>query len=699
MTLSDVQKKIRNANRANYFLYLFCNFIALMLITAYASLMMSPTVLRVLPDGGDSRKQVMAIFVLTCVGCAVFTIYGVSLFYRMKSKEIGILMAFGATRRRLAPGVIFETLILSGSSAIAGIFCGMPFAWMLWKAFSSFIVDSEEMKLSFDYNYLIVSLLFLILVLLFAVIVGIRYLIKTNIIEVIQEEHRSEPVRNVKKWYGTVGIFLLLLGAVSGYSAPGIYMDLFSAYAPAWLNLLFIPVFVGLYMILLHVVVHGFQRKQSPYKGLISRSMMKFQGKQTVNNLMVVTVLIAGACFGIFYIPMMSTGQTMALKERANDYYYLYPNDKELFEREQVEQMAADFGVSISNWNSAEYLTLSMDGEIRVEEGTKFHNEYREYIEENKFISESSYSQLTGDIVDVPEGSYYAINNEQESISYYLNTEATRVTNMTTREYLPIQFKGMLHYVLFTNQGGGYYVIDDNDYKIISAGLPKDWKGTMVCFDAGETDSYSFAKALFNKIVDSYDGAYAVPIYYDRVGKICADENGEIYWGDTPDMSQINYEERDSANFRQFWSYMPKFKIMDKQDNLNTFAVFLMMFLFIAIVCLVAAMVICYTRCMTIAINNRYVFDNLNRLGASPRFLRKEVESQSIKVYMIPAIIGMGLMYLLYGMILYANDGRITSDESMALLVCFAVMLGMGAIVYAVYRMNVNKMVKRLGIS
>lgn len=698
MTLNDVQKKIRKANRANYFLYLFCNFIALMLITAYASLMMSPTILKVFPEGGDSRKQVMAIFVLACVGCVVFTIYGVSLFYRMKSKEIGILMAFGATRSLLAPGVIFETLMLSGSSAIAGIFCGMPFAWILWNVFRYFIVDSEEMKLTFDYKYIIISFLFFILVLVFAVVMGIQYLVKTNIIEVIQEEHRSEPVRNVKKWYGKVGLIVLLLGAVLGYSAPGIYMDLFSAYAPWWLSLLYIPVFVGLYMILLHVVVHGLQSKKSPYKGLISRSMMKFQGKQTVNNLMVVTVLIAGACFGIFYVPMLNTGQTMAVRERTYDYYYLYPNDQELYGREQIEQMAADYGVSVSNWNSAEYLTLSMDGEIRVEEGTQFHNEYREYIEENKFISESSYYQLTGDLVDVPVGGYYAINNEQETITYYLNTEATRITNMTTREYLPVEFKGMLHYLLFTDQGGGYYVIDDNGYKILSAGLPEDWKGTMVCFDAGETDSYTFAKTLFNKIVDSFDGT-AKPIYYDRVNKIRAEEEGEIYWGDTTDMSQISFEERDASEFRQYWSYMPRFRIMDKQDTLNTFAVFFMMFLFIAIVCFVAAMVICYTRCMTIAINNRYVFDNLNRLGASPKFLKKEVKSQSSKVYMIPAIIGMGLMYLLYVMIMYGNDGRITQNEGIGLLTCFAMLLGIGVIIYAVYRMTVNKMVEKLGIN
>ena len=46
--------------------------------------------------------------------------------------------------------------------------------------------------------------------------------------------------------------------------------------------------------------------KKNPYKTLISRSMMKFQGRQTVNNLLVSTVLIAGGLFRTsFFLPMI----------------------------------------------------------------------------------------------------------------------------------------------------------------------------------------------------------------------------------------------------------------------------------------------------------------------------------------------------------------------------------------------------------
>lgn len=103
---------------------------------------------------------------------------------------------------------------------------------------------------------------------------------------------------------------------------------------------------------------------------------------------------------------------------------------------------------------------------------------------------------------------------------------------------------------------------------------------------------------------------------------------------------------------------MPDFRILDQNDFLRTMAVFLMMFLFIAIICLMSALIICYTRCVTIALNNRYVFEDLQRLGASPAYLRRELRSQASRVFAVPAIVGMSAMYLLYCMIMFANDGK-----------------------------------------
>ncbi len=57
-------------------------------------MMRSPTVLTILPEGGDSRKQVMMVFVLAVLGCAVFTTYASGLFFRQKSGKLAPFWAW-----------------------------------------------------------------------------------------------------------------------------------------------------------------------------------------------------------------------------------------------------------------------------------------------------------------------------------------------------------------------------------------------------------------------------------------------------------------------------------------------------------------------------------------------------------------------------------------------------------------------------
>ena len=81
-TMAQLEQKFQKADRKQAMLYLFCNFISLMLITAYAAMMFSNTVQTIFPEGGDSRKQMTAIFVLTLFGCTVFTVYASCRFFR-----------------------------------------------------------------------------------------------------------------------------------------------------------------------------------------------------------------------------------------------------------------------------------------------------------------------------------------------------------------------------------------------------------------------------------------------------------------------------------------------------------------------------------------------------------------------------------------------------------------------------------------
>ncbi|MDE6365916.1 MAG: ABC transporter permease, partial [Lachnospiraceae bacterium] len=562
-----------------------------------------------------------------------------------------------------------------------------------------FIVDSKEMHLQLDFRCLFLSAVFFVLVVAFSCITAYRYLQRTNIIDIVHEEHKNEPVRELGRWCGPVGIVWIFVGAVCGYEAPAVYMKLFNAYPTELLSIFYAPVFVGLYMVMLHSVVHGWKRnRKHPYKNIISRSMMKFQGKQTVNNLLVSTVLIAGSAFAIFYIPMIGVGQMLDVHARPFDYCYHYRMDQRVLQQEEIAKLASGHGLSIKEFRDSPYLILGIDAIVRKEEGRRFHTEHVDLATSVKVFSESGFYALTGERIPVNSGEYRIVSTSSESDIYHYTNTGTFLTNMVTRETIPVKFAGYAHYDFLAGPPG-YYLISDADYETIARGLTPDWQGTMVFFNIDGKDSYAFAEDFFHTLVSCFGPECEYGYFYDRVEKIAAEEAGEIYWGDTSRLSQLSFDNPDASDFRIYWTYMPKIRILDRNDFLRSFAVYLMMFLFISIICTLAALIISYTRCMTIALNNRYVFDDLRRLGAPPAFLLREVKSQAGTVFRTPSIVGMTAMYLLYGMLMFGNDGQLVPGELAGLGVCLIILFAMAGIFYAVYRVTVRKMCGELGIS
>ena len=699
-TIKELEARLRRTDRKQAGLYLLCNFISLMLMTAYSALMFSPTVLNIFPEGGDSLRQLYMIFIMTLFGCTVFTVYAASLFFRKKSRQLGILMALGASRKTLAPGLFREVILLSGSSAFLGILAGFPFIMILWKLFRFFIVDNQYMVLNLDFSCLWIPLVFALLVLFCACLLAFVYLRKTDILDVIQEEHQNEPVRELGLWCGPVGIILLIGGAMLGYNFPTFYRDLTHRFPSALLKVLcYSPVFAGLYMIMLHTVVNGWRfRRKNPWKNIVAKSMMKFQGKQTVNSLLVTTVLIAGGCFGIFYLPMLGTGTSMTIEQREYDYSWFWPSDQALPSEEEIQTLAKEHEVQIADWKECPYLSLAVDSNMMIDnDDGSFSWKYYEIASEGHFLSESDFKKISGQNLSVEPGEYYAVTNKEET-SYRIVDNSTRFTNMTTREVLPVSFKGFVHF----EQLGALYVgiLDDGDFQKISQGLTPKWQGTMAFFNSEGKDSHPFARAFYEKIVASFDDDSISTGLYDPVEYLMTEGYTNDYFG----TSYRNADERldrsqlDSADFRMFWNYMPQFRVLDSTEQLNTFSVFMMTFLFIGIVCFTAALVISYTRCQTLALNNAYVFYDLKRLGASPEYLSRELRRQAGPVFKIPAVVGMSCMVLLYGMMLYANDNRYTQSEIAGFLVCLEVIAVIALLFYAVFLKTLSGLRRQLEI-
>lgn len=704
-TFTQVYAALRQKNQGQYALLAGCSFFSVLLITAYACMMRAPTILSVLPEGGDSRKQVMMIFVLAVLGCAVFTTYAAGLFFRQKSRETGVFLALGASRKQLRRELGKELALISLCSCAAGAILGAPLAWGVWQLFRLFLVDSQEMALTFDPEAYLLSLAFAAYVVVMLFLLGDRSVRKTNIIDIVQESHTSEPIRAVKRWYGLLGIVLVVVGALAGYLMPSFFIRVLHWYAPTVVNAVFyLPALIGIYLLLLHTVVNGWQ-KHHKYRNIIATSMMKFQGRQTVRNMLVMTLLIAGAFFAAFYAPMLSTNSAYSFESRPVDFEYHWRDDQDLPEQAEVEALAAEHDVDITSWQEVGAATLAGDGYVEIEQdngalGTTYTTEYREVASGATYFSESAWNALTGQNIDLSAGTCANVLDDEGGGSYLSGGDVTMVTNMVTGKSLPVTPVEPLSYTMLL----GCYVLDDADYAYITDGLTDIWQESWVFFNVADVDaSYPFAKALFNEIVNRSGDEVMQLDAYDLVAKTLAEETGKPYDFDRENLTALgfpamNRENRDSTEFRNYWLYMPQFRVLDQNDFVTTMAVFLMLFIFIALICFAAVIVIAFTRCMTIALTNRRVYDDLRHLGAPNVYLFRSVKGQVSKVFLVPAIVGTAIISAFYVMIMYFNDNRFTPGEVAGMGTCAAVIAVLSLVLYGVYRFTRRNVCRSLRI-
>lgn len=706
---NEVYKMLRRKNWKQYGLLAMCTALSTMLITAYLTIVNSHTVLNILPEGGDSRKQMVMILALAIIGCIVFVNYAASLFFKYKSRETGIFLALGASKAQIKKNLTSDVATTIISSAVVGLALGTPLAYGVWSIFRKVVIDSKEMVLNLDpITYLYASIYTAVVVLLVLLKLS-QFIKRTNIIDIVNEGRKSEVVKDVPKWFGVVGIIFMALGGFLGLNTSSFIIRTFHFYAPGWMTApLYIPLFLGLYMVMLHTVVNGWSRRKK-YKNIVSTSIMKFEGRQTVKNMVVVTLLIAGAYFATFYTPLFFSSSTLEVDNRQFDYSFNYRNDQDMIDESAIYDLAKSEEVIISDYNSIPISILAIDGEEYFEEednglGSSYYYEYNEELMAQSFISETTYNEIMSTSIDIPQGMMATIGNYDGGKYNIDEKEDNIITNMVTGEKLNAK---AIDLDLKNSLLLGYRVLDDMDFNKISKGLTPNWEETQVLFNVADVDStYNFANLLFKEIINHSDENALQYTSWDPVEKITIESRGEtydrdmeIYMGRGNDY--IRYEESDSMDFKIYWKYMPKFRIMDTNDFLKNTSVFTMTFAFIAIICFAAVAVITYTRSLTVGINNARVFEDLKRLGGNNAYLRNVVRTQISKVFFTPISVGSVAIVLFYTMILYTNDSintGISSGEFYGLFLSLGMMAVISLAIYALYRFTYRKVINMLNI-
>ncbi len=100
-----------------------------------------------------------------------------------------------------------------------------------------------------------------------------------------------------------VGITCVAAGVLGGLVVPYLVSVIWKMKLGAYMYGFYLLVLIGLYRIMVYpVAVHKRGRKpQKYYKNLISFGLMKFQGISVARNMLIITLLLAGTLFAVFF--------------------------------------------------------------------------------------------------------------------------------------------------------------------------------------------------------------------------------------------------------------------------------------------------------------------------------------------------------------------------------------------------------------
>ena len=134
------------------------------------------------------------------------------------------------------------------------------------------------------------------------------------------------------------------------------------------------------------------------------------------------------------------------------------------------------------------------------------------------------------------------------------------------------------------------------------------------------------------------------------------------------------------------WKYAPAFRIITSQERMQMISVYVMLCLYIFIISLAAVSVMAYVRSISVATDNKGLFESLTKLGADTRYKKNVLKKQIARIVQYPGIIGCVLGFGFAFVMNVMNDGRISGLEVEALAILAVLLVGIGMILYAVYQ-------------
>lgn len=690
--MNKIYKKLRKNTKGQYYLLSFCVFLSVLLVTSFSLMYFGPTVQEFLPDGGDTRKMANLLLGVTAVGCFVFTVYASGLFFRFKAREYGILMALGTEKRQLKKLLFKELSVVTALASFLGLLLSIPVSFLIWKLFELFIISNEQMTYRFGAVGFLPGILFSCILACVLGIAGRRFINRSDIMEILRTQQKTEMVKEIKGWTFPVGVALTVIGILLGAGLPQIAARVWGISLSGIGNLFYLLALVGIYFILLSAVAQSRAKKNRKkyYGNLISISLMRFTAKATTKNMCVMTLLIFVCGFSAFYGMQYVISGGAADTESGKDFSLHYPVSENQIGKEEIYDTASSYGIEVTDFteNVATNLVVSYNAKDFDESGNRYIEVYRDKEMASLFVSESDFEKLSRQEMNVEPGTYQTVTKTDYTGFFEYEDGLKEVMNPDTGKTYPFTYGGSVESdVLAAVSEPFAYVVCDEEYQIMTKGIQDMYKENIISFNAiNVKESYDFAKDLLAQYVERATDISNHMGYWNIWAQKMADEAGEEYgYGDKINMTMDNNMLLDD------WKYAPQFNIIAAQDRMQFISVYVMLSLYIFIISLAAVSVMAYVRSISIATDNKGLFESLTKLGADEAYKRKVLKKQIARIVQYPGIIGCVLGFVFAFVMNFMNDGRISGLETKSLSILAVMLLGIGIVLYAVYKYAMNK--------
>lgn len=698
MTMNKITAKLRRKNQEQYRLLGICIFLSVLLVSSFAMMFFSPSIQEFLPPGGDTRKLMWLMLGVVVIGCLIFTLYGSSLFFRRKSREFGVMMALGEEKRELARQLSKELAAVVGRYIFAGILLAVPVSFLIWKLFQMLVLSARQIEYRFGVTGIFAGLLFAFMLSFSILILGIRFIRQANIMDILNACRKTEMVREIKPWLGKIGMVFVVTGLFLAMAVPSLTVRLFRQGMPALWNATYLLCVAGLYMVILSAVGHSKKGKhpEKYYNNIISTNLMRFTARQTTRNMCVIALLVFVMILAAFWGVMYYFSATEGGIEAAYDYSMHFPAEELQIGQEEIERLAEEYGVELTSYEELDSLELIVryTGRDMNDQRQYFDVEYEKLA---SFISASNFTRISGIPVSLKEGEYQTITTTDFLENIWVNTDClNEIEHPVTGERIVPEFRGTAEFDNLAAVSSPFaFVLSDEDYQRFSTGLTDNRREKLVLFNTENVmETYDFADAVKREYVAHATGLSNYYSLYDAREEELALAAGEEYgYAGEIEMSADNPQLFDE------WKYAPFSRVLMQADAMELVAGFVLLSIYISVLALTAAGIMSYIRSITIAMDNRQLFEDLKKLGADDAYEDKVVRVQLRKIFAYPVAMGCIVVGIFSLFLTYFNDMRLQAFEVSMLLMEVFLMAIIAGVMYGVYRLAYGKTKRIVGIS